>query len=143
MIRHAALCIGLLATTTAAAETIVPSRTIPAGQIIEEQDLLRRDGALPGVASDAAQIVGLEARIALYAGRPIRLADVGAPAVIERNQIVALIFTGSGLHISTEGRALDRGGPGDVIRVMNMTSRNTVSARAGADGAAYVSQWGF
>ena len=41
---------------------------------------------------------------------------------------------------TAEGRALDRAGPGDVIRVMNLSSRTTVSARVGLDGAAYVSE---
>ncbi|WP_373487298.1 flagella basal body P-ring formation protein FlgA, partial [Blastomonas sp.] len=40
---------------------------------------------------------------------------------------------------STDGRALGRAGVGDVIRVMNLTSRTTVTAQIGADGAAYVS----
>ena len=34
---------------------------------------------------------------------------------------------------------LDRAGPGDLIRVMNLSSRSTVTARVGSDGAAYVS----
>ena len=49
-----------------------------------------------------------------------------------------MIFTGTAIQIATEGRALDRAGPGDVIRVMNLSSRNTVTARIGADGAAHV-----
>jgi flagellar basal body P-ring formation protein FlgA len=147
MIRISWLICGLLATAPLAtapalADIVVPVRTIPAGQIIGLDDLLRREGNVQGAIGDPDQILGMEARIALYAGRPIRQADVGQPAVIERNQIVPLVYTGDGLHITTEGRALDRAGPGDVIRVMNMTSRNTVTAWAGADGAAYVSRQG-
>jgi flagellar basal body P-ring formation protein FlgA len=137
------LLLTILGSPPARADIIVPARTIPAGQIIGVDDLIRRDGDVPGTVTDPAQVVGMEARIPLYAGRSIRLSDVGRPAVIERNQIVALIFTGDGLHITTEGRALDRAGPGDVIRVMNMASRNTVTAWAGPDGAAYVSQQGY
>jgi len=81
----------------------------------------------------------MEARVALYAGRPIRQGDVGPPAVVDRNQIIPLVYMRSGVMISTEGRALDRAGPGDLIRVMNLSSRSTVTARVGSDGAAYVS----
>jgi len=42
--------------------------------------------------------------------------------------------------ISTEGRALDRAGPGDFIRVMNLTSRATVTARVDGSGTAHVTQ---
>lgn len=125
---------------TAFAETVFAARTIPARTIIAAEDLLSRDIVIPGAAADLADVVGFEARVALYAGRPVRAADVGPPAVIERNQIVPLIYQSAVMTISTEGRALDRAGPGDLIRVMNLSSRNTVTALIGTDGTAYVSQ---
>jgi flagella basal body P-ring formation protein FlgA len=82
--------------------------------------------------------VGMEARVAIYAGRPVRAQDLGAPALVERNQLVPLIYLSGGLAISTEGRALARGAAGEVIRVMNLSSRNTVNGRVGPDGAIYV-----
>lgn len=118
---------------------LVPIRTIPPQTIIVVEDLALDDADIPGSVVDPAQIVGLEARVALYAGRPIRLQDVGPAAVVERNAIVPLIFQAGALLITAEGRALDRAGPGDVVRVMNLASRTTVTARIGMDGAAYVS----
>ena len=49
-----------------------------------------------------------------------------------------LLETEDGLRILTEGRALARGGVGDVIRVMNLSSRTTVSGRIAADGSVHV-----
>ena len=123
-----------------AADTVVAARTIPAQSMIMPDDVLIRDRDVPGSVENPDDIIGMEARVALYAGRPIRPADVGFPAVVERNQIIALHYQSSGLMISTEGRALGRGGPGDIIRVMNLSSRSTVSARIGADGAGYVAR---
>ncbi|MFT5629117.1 MAG: flagella basal body P-ring formation protein FlgA [Gammaproteobacteria bacterium] len=123
-----------------AAETIVAARTIPAQTLIAPDDLLVRDVTIAGGESDPLLFVGMESRVALYAGRPIRVGDVGFPAVVERNQIIPLIFVRNGLKISTEGRSLARAGPGEMIRIMNLSSRSTVSARIGKDGAAYVSQ---
>ena len=120
------------------AETIVAARTIPAQTVITAQDLMRNPKTMDGGESDPELFIGMEARTALYAGRPIRVADVGFPAIIERNQLVPLIYNHGGLIIRTEGRALARAGVGESIRVMNMSSRNTVSARIGQDGAAYV-----
>ncbi|RYG91625.1 flagellar basal body P-ring formation protein FlgA [Loktanella sp. IMCC34160] len=128
----------LLMPGAALAEIVVAARTIPAQTVIGPDDLLLRDLDVPGGVADPALLVGMEARVALYAGRPIRPGDVGMPAVVERNQIIPLIYDRGGLYIATEGRALDRAGPGDLIRVMNLASRSTVSARIGADGAAYV-----
>ncbi|MEJ6396360.1 flagellar basal body P-ring formation chaperone FlgA [Yoonia sp. 208BN28-4] len=138
MIRLALILIGLA--SSGFADMVVPVRTLPAQTLISAGDIALRDGAMPGGVSDPSQIIGKEARIALFAGRPIRLTDVGAPAIVERNQILSLIYNRGGLVIATEGRALDRAGAGELIRVMNIASRSTVSARIGADGAAYVSQ---
>lgn len=122
------------------AETVVAVRTIPARTLISAADLALSETAVLGGVADPALIVGQEARVALYAGRPIREGDVGPPAVVERNQIIALIYTTPLLTISTEGRAMERGGVGEVIRVMNLSSRTTVSARIDEGGQAIVSQ---
>ena len=126
--------------TPAAADTVVAARTIPAQTLITPGDIQLRDRTVPGGLSDPAEAIGMEARVALYAGRPIMPGDLGAPAIVERNQIITLHFQRGGLMISTEGRALGRAGPGDLVRVMNVSSRSTVTARIGADGAGYVSQ---
>ncbi len=131
---------GLIAPMAAPADTVVPARTIPARSVISASDLMVQDAIVPGAVSDPEQIIGMEARVALYAGRPVRAGDVGFPAVVDRNQIVPLIYESTILTIRTEGRALDRAGPGELIRVMNLSSRSTVTARIGVDGAAYVSQ---
>ena len=126
--------------TPIAAETLVAARTIPARNIIGPDDILIRDVSVAGALNDPNFAIGQETRVALYAGRPIRAGDIGPPAVIERNQIISLIYRRGGVVISTEGRALDRAGPGDVIRVMNLTSRTTVSAQIDATGAALVNR---
>lgn len=93
-----------------------------------------------GGIDDPLLLVGMEARVAIYAGRPVRPSDVGSPAIVDRNEIIPLIFTAGGLYIATDGRALGRAGVGEVIRVMNLSSRTTVSARIKEDGAAYVTR---
>ncbi len=126
--------------TSVCAETVLAARTIPAQSTIMPEDIIVNSRTIPGGVAEPNDIIGMEARVALYAGRPIRAGDVGFPAVVERNQIIALHYNQHGLSISTEGRALGRAGPGDIIRVMNISSRSTVTAQIGADGAAYVSR---
>lgn len=121
-----------------AADTVVAARTIRAQTMIMPDDVLIHDRTISGGIADPTAVIGMEARVALYAGRPIRPGDVGFPAVVERNQIILLHYQNHGLVISTEARALGRAGPGDVIRVMNLMSRMTVNAQIGADGAGYV-----
>ncbi|WP_374430787.1 flagellar basal body P-ring formation chaperone FlgA [Tabrizicola sp.] len=120
------------------AESLVATRTIRAKTLIAPEDLTLVSAALPGALSDPAQAVGLEARVSIYAGKPVRAGDLGPPTLVERNQLVTLVYLSGGLAISTEGRALSRGSEGDEVRVMNLGSRNTVTGRIGPDGAVYV-----
>lgn len=138
MIRASLVLIALA--QPALADTLIAARTIPAESILASADLLIQEGDVPGGVSDPALLVGMEARVALYAGRPVREGDVGPPAVVERNQIVSLIYDNGLIYVATEGRALDRAGPGERIRVMNLTSRTTVTATIAEDGTAYVAQ---
>ena len=132
------LLVMVICSAPAAAETVFAARTIPARTLIVATDIYLESGDVPGAVSDPSSVIGAETQVAIYAGRPIRAGDVGPPAVVERNQIIPLIYSGNGLFISTDGRALDRAGPGEMIRVMNITSRNTVTALITEDGAAYV-----
>ncbi len=125
-------------TGPAMADSLIATRTIRAQTVIGPDDMALVDAALPGALDDPALALGLEARVAIYAGRPIRSQDLGAPALVDRNQLVSLIYLSGGLAISTEGRALERGAEGDVVRVMNLGSRTTVNGRVGPDGAIYV-----
>ncbi|MGB8814334.1 MAG: flagellar basal body P-ring formation chaperone FlgA [Paracoccaceae bacterium] len=118
----------------AEAESLVATRTIRALSVLSELDMTLVAADIPGALTDISAATGLEARVTLYAGRPIRSADLGPPATIDRNQIVPLAYATGTILILTEGRALARGGVGDVIRVMNIASRTTVTGRIGADG---------
>ncbi|MGY6634264.1 MAG: flagellar basal body P-ring formation chaperone FlgA [Alkalilacustris sp.] len=128
-----------LAAHPAGAETLVSTRTIRATTVIGPGDVVIVPEHTPGALSHPDEAVGLEARVALYPGRPIRPGDLGPAAVVERNAIVPLVFQRGGLTIHAEGRALGRGAPGEMIRVMNLSSRTTVTGLIGPDGDVHVS----
>lgn len=129
-----------LAALPALAESVVATRTIRAKAVITPEDLTVVSAVLPGALTDPEAALGLEARVAIYAGKPVRPGDLAPPALIERNQLVTLFYLAGSLAISAEGRALARGSEGDVVRVMNLASRNTITGRVGPDGAVYVGE---
>ena len=137
--RIAALLLALAA-VPAQAETVVATRTIRALEVIPP-DAVRLDPAEIAGAHDAlADVVGQEALVAIYPGRPVLIGTVGIPELIERNQIVELIFANGALQIVTEGRALARGAVGERIRVMNLSSRTTLFGTVTEAGAVTVSR---
>lgn len=134
------ICLALLCATPLGAETLIATRTIPARSLITAQDVALVTGDTAGALRDPQAAIGMETRQALYPNRPITQADIGPPAIIARNQIVPLRFRVNGLTILTEGRALDRGAAGEVVRIMNLASRNVVTARITPDAIAEVSE---
>lgn len=130
----------LLMPTALLAETVVATRTIRSHAIIGPNDVTIKPVESSGSLSEIRDVVGKEARVILYAGRPIRPGDVGPVALIERNQIVPLVFISGNIKISTEARSLGRGGEGDFIRVMNLSSRTTITGKISADGSVAVQQ---
>lgn len=128
----------ILLSGPALADSVVATRTLRPNTVIGPDDLTVVDAKLPGALSDPGLALGLETRVAIYAGRPVMLGDLGSPTLVQRNQVVSLIYLAGGLAISTEGRALARGAEGETVRVINLASRTTVSGRIGQDGAVYV-----
>ncbi|KMW59208.1 Flagellar basal-body P-ring formation protein FlgA [Candidatus Rhodobacter oscarellae] len=131
-------CLFALLASSVAAETLVATRTVRAQTLLGPEDVKVIERTIPGMLSHLDEAVGLEARVSLYAGRPIKPEDVGPPAIIERNQIVTLIYRRGGLTIAADARSMARAGVGDSLRVMNLASRSTVTGIVRQDGAVTV-----
>lgn len=125
---------------TAGAESLVAARAIVGNTIVSEADIRFARNDIEGAVSDPAAVVGREARVTIYAGRPIRAGDFRAPALVERNDIVRLRYRSGGLVIEADGRALGRGAAGERISVMNLTSRTTLSGVVRNSGYVEVSR---
>lgn len=124
---------GLIAATILASgyapailEEPVAARNIRTGEVLSASDI-EAPASEMGL-RQAADFVGKEAARAIYRGQRISPQDLRTPTLVERNAVVTMEFTKGPLSISTEGRALDPGGAGERIRVMNLASRRVVSA---------------
>jgi len=115
----------------ASAQAVVAAKTLRPGAAVADGDLV---AGPDGTAGDVAAMVGLEVRRAVYQGRAVTPADLGPPTLVKRNAIVRVIYRTGGLAIRTEGRALDDGGAGERVRVMNLASRQTVIGTVSAPG---------
>ena len=79
--------------------------------------------------------ITISARITIHEGRPLQASLLQAPKLIARNQMHPLVFQRGTLRIVTTARTLSDGAAGDVIRVMNLESRTTISAVVQPDGS--------
>ena len=136
-----ALCLALVlaiapGSGASASEAVTAARTLPAGTILSHSDFAPE--AFDNPASEA--LVGMETKVTIYQGKPIVLAQLGAPTLVSRNQLITLVFVAKSFRIETEGRALGAGRLGETIRVMNLSSRTTLSGQVAADGSVIIQQ---
>ncbi|MGO4851663.1 flagellar basal body P-ring formation chaperone FlgA [Phaeovulum sp. W22_SRMD_FR3] len=123
--------------TGSRADVLIASHTLRPQTTLTAEDLEYTESDAPGALS-AEDVIGMETKVSIYAKRPIRLQDIGPAAVVERNQTVPLIYHKGTLTILTEGRAMQRAGVGEIIKVMNIASKTTVTARVDPDGTLQV-----
>ena len=82
------------------------------------------------VGADAAardRAIGMQARRQLRAGQAIKTADLVKPDLVQRDQNVTLIYEAPGIYLTMRGKALENGTEGDVVNVMNLQSKRTLS----------------
>ncbi len=127
-----------LMSAPAMADSLVATRTIRAQMVLAPEDVAMVQADIPGALTSKDGAVGLEAKVTLYAGRPIHAGDLAQPSLVKRNQLVSVIYQVGGLTIRTDGRALERGAAGDVIQVMNLSSHMTVEGSVAPDGSVSV-----
>ena len=62
---------------------------------------------------------------------PVR--QIPPPVLVTRNSIVKMEFKLGRLSILTEGRALSQGRLGDIVKVMNLSSKNVVTGTVASE----------
>ena len=68
-----------------------------------------------------------ECRPAASSAPAIRTADLVKPDLVQRDQNVVLVYEAPGIYLTMRGKALDNGTEGDVVNVMNVQSKRTLS----------------
>lgn len=120
----------------------VLARNLSRGEAIREADIqwaeLREDQVRPGVVTDPRALIGLEPRYSVRAGAPIRSADLQRPVLVTRNAVVTVSLKTPFMTLTTQGRADEDGGKGDVIRITNIKSKRTMEAIVEGPGAVSV-----
>jgi flagella basal body P-ring formation protein FlgA len=129
------LFVAALAAGAVFAQSVTPVRAIRSQTVLAAEDLALAEEAVPGALAAIEDAIGLEAKVSLYPGRPILASQLRAPALVERNAVVRMAYRSGPLRIVTEGRALDRAAAGELVRVMNLVSKQTVTGVVTADGS--------
>lgn len=116
----------------------VLARPMGRGDTITESDIewidvrdevIRRD-----IVTTARQLIGQEPRYQLRAGAPVRTVEVQKPVAVAKNSSVTMMVRSKFMTLTAQGRATEDGSIGDVIRVTNVQSKQTVDAKIEGPG---------
>jgi flagella basal body P-ring formation protein FlgA len=120
----------------------VLARAIPAGTEIGRDDIAwishRSDRIRPDAVLNVDDIIGQETRRALRPNEPLRSYDLQRPVMIERGELVTLIFEVPGIQLTVRARAMESVGEGELARFVNLQSNRTVEAFVDGPGRARV-----
>jgi flagella basal body P-ring formation protein FlgA len=113
-------------------EVPVMARDVARGAELSADDITwvtMNEGDVVGdVLTDEGAIVGLTARQMLRAGQPLRKYSLTKPIAVERNKMVTVMWTVQSINLTAQAKTMERGAVGDVIRVTNAKSNQTVLA---------------
>ncbi len=119
--------------TGTAIETVdaaVLTRDVQRNDILKSSDVTTERRPKAEVGGDAATrklAVGMQMRKQLRAGQALRVADIGKPDLVQRDDNVTLIYEAAGLYLTIRGKAVENGTEGDTVSVLNLQSKRTVS----------------
>ena len=126
MIRFLSILFCVSIALPVAAETHIVVRDVARGEIVTADDFSTRPG--PETGTTIEDVVGKQAKRFVRKGTPLKANDFETVPIVKRNDQVVMKLRFKGMVITTAARALETGGAGDIIRVMNIDSRKTLTA---------------
>jgi flagella basal body P-ring formation protein FlgA len=111
-------------------ETAVLTRNVERNEVLKSADVATERRPKAEVGGDAAargRAIGMQMRKQLRAGQALKVADLGKPDLVQRDDNVTLIYESTGLYLTMRGKALEAGTEGDTVNVLNLQSKRTVS----------------
>ncbi len=111
-------------------EVVVPASDLDRGDALQAKDLtiIKRPANQIGadVITAMSDLVGMIPRRVLRAGEMVKQADLAKPILVEKNQLITVVYSGKGLTLSMRGRAQSNGSMGEAMRVQNQQSKRII-----------------
>jgi len=104
----------------------IAARYIKFGDVIQQSDVttikVRIDSLNSEYASELNEVVGMQAKTYIAAGKMFKINEVTSPNVIKNNDPVNIIYSSGVINLKTVGIAMGNGAVGDMIKVKNSSS---------------------
>lgn len=87
----------------------IPQNRIMNGTVLEEKD-----------------IINMTPRRVMASGKPILINDLESPKMVDRGDMITLVFANGPMMLTVKGKSLQAGALGDTIRVSNLDSNRNL-----------------
>lgn len=108
----------------------VMKNSLKNGDIIGSLDIdyidLPQEKIVSGTLLNESELVNMTPRRVLHAGKPVSLADLERPTMVDRGDSVTLIFENGPMVLTVKGKAMQAGSMGDTVRVANTDSNKNL-----------------
>ncbi|MEH6951077.1 flagellar basal body P-ring formation chaperone FlgA [Nitrobacter sp. NHB1] len=111
-------------------EAAVLARDVERNTLLKFSDVVMERRPKAEVGNDAAsrdRVIGMQVRRQMRAGQALRSTDLTKPDLVQRDEAVTLIYQAAGIYLTVRGKATEAGTEGDVVSVLNLQSKRTVS----------------
>jgi flagella basal body P-ring formation protein FlgA len=110
----------------------VLSRPVARGGRITGEDVtmtrMPRSSVPTNALFESSDVVGMVATRPLRSGAVVRARDVERPRVVRKSELVTVVYIVPGLQLTAKAQALESGGKGDVVTIMNPRSKRVFEA---------------
>lgn len=120
----------------------VLAKRLKKGTVIGKHDIawqwVRQNQLTKDVITNPEDLIGMELRSTLAANSALRSRDVSAPRLIMRGAVVTMKIQTPVMLITAQGKALQDGTKGDIVRIKNMQTNRVIEGTVESDGVVHV-----
>lgn len=107
--------------------------TMKNGSIIRHEDIdfvpMKATSLKHDMVLEVEELMNMTPRRLVVAGEPIKTQEIEPPQIVSRGELVTMIYKNGPLSLTAQGKALQNGAKGDMIRVVNANSSRTLEAK--------------
>ena len=107
--------------------------TMKNGAVIKQGDIdyvpMKAHNLKHDMVLNISELLHMTPRRIVVAGEPIKVNEIRPPQIVARGELVTMIYQNGPLSLTAQGKALQHGAKGDMIRVVNNSSSRTIEAK--------------
>ena len=108
----------------------VLTKAMRSGDVISVNDIqyidMRANAVSASTLVSTESLVGQTPRRGVPAMRPLAAGDLTAPVAVKKGEMVTMTLESGQMQLTAQGRALDNGAAGEVVRIMNTSSNQVI-----------------